>query len=91
MRTLRLSQRQLDSLPEYSRSVPTGVYHGKMWKVRTLAGWLVKGYGVHPISEHFCSGLTWIPEIMKRDSEFVEACRISYVEELDAYFQRKVQ
>ena len=33
------------ALAEYSRTMPTGVYEGKMWKAKTAAGWMLRWYG----------------------------------------------
>lgn len=35
----------LEALMEYSSSTPSGVYDGKMWKCRTVTGWLLVWYG----------------------------------------------
>lgn len=36
----------LDLLPEYSTSIPTGVYEGKMWRRALLGeGWVLCWYG----------------------------------------------
>lgn len=32
METERITQKALDSLPEYSKSLPTGTFRGKVWK-----------------------------------------------------------
>lgn len=45
----RISRRILDSLPEYSISVPTGQTIGKVWKCRVdpwdeSQGWLIREY-----------------------------------------------
>lgn len=41
MNTITLSQAEFDALPEYSLSVPTGIYIGKRWKRRGADGWYV--------------------------------------------------
>lgn len=33
------SRRDFELLPEYSRSYPTGVYNGKMWRASFADGW----------------------------------------------------
>jgi hypothetical protein len=47
----RMSQKAFDNLVEYSLSLPTGVYRGKMWKKRVylLTGerWYLCWYGDH--------------------------------------------
>lgn len=88
MRTLRISQRQLDALPEYSMSLPSGRYLGKLWKARYRNGWIIYGYTV----SHFNPGdmvaiRDWLPEIMPTDSAFVEALGVSYREEVKASFK----
>lgn len=37
-----MSQETLDLLSEYSMSVPTGVYTGKMWKMEMRATWWLR-------------------------------------------------
>jgi len=34
-----------DRLPEYSATIPTGVYEGKMWKARAGGAWRLCWYG----------------------------------------------
>lgn len=41
-----ITQKQLDELPEYSYTIPTGVYEGKMWKRMTTIGWVLCWYDV---------------------------------------------
>lgn len=37
----------LEALPEYSRTVPTGVYPGKMWRAHAGDGcWLLRWWGL---------------------------------------------
>lgn len=43
---IRLTQSQLDGLPEYSCSIPTGTTIGKRWKRDVNA--YPRGYGPHP-------------------------------------------
>lgn len=33
------------ALAEYSATIPTGVYEGKMWRARVRSGWLLRWYG----------------------------------------------
>lgn len=33
-----------NKLSEYSHSMPSGVYEGKMWKSKTLDGWVLRWY-----------------------------------------------
>jgi len=40
-----MSERTLGQLSEYSASVPSGVYAGKMWKRRVYTGWFLCWYG----------------------------------------------
>lgn len=39
-----MDQKTLDKLPEYSFSVPSGAYAGKMWKTELNTGWLLRWY-----------------------------------------------
>ena len=39
-----LSESDLEQLPEYSHSKPTGVFHGKCWKIRRGDDWLIACY-----------------------------------------------
>lgn len=43
-----MSARTLDALAEYSASLPTGVYEGKMWRRRFRDGWALGWYGPSP-------------------------------------------
>jgi hypothetical protein len=40
-----MSKHTLDELHEYSMSIPTGVYTGKMWKVKVFGKWILKWFG----------------------------------------------
>ena len=40
-----MSKHSLDGLHEYSMSIPTGVYTGKMWKSKVLGKWLLRWFG----------------------------------------------
>ncbi len=61
-----LTPRQFKDLPEYSTSVPTGVYPGKCWKtnvyiqdrqgrVTATDKWLLRWYGESEIGPGYCS------------------------------------
>lgn len=39
-----MSQADFEQLPEYSRSVPTGAYAGKMWRCHFREGWFLCWY-----------------------------------------------
>jgi hypothetical protein len=80
MRHLRISKQQLDSLPEYSASYPTGVYLGKLWKALWSGQWFILGYTMSEDPAR-CKVTTWRPEIMLQDSAFIQACYLSYREE----------
>ena len=41
-----MNNRSLGELYEYSMSIPTGVYEGKMWKARSKNRWFLRWYGV---------------------------------------------
>lgn len=43
-----MSQTAFDKLKEYSHSQPTGVYIGKMWKMRRGDNWYLAWYGKDP-------------------------------------------
>jgi hypothetical protein len=44
-----MSRATFQKLAEYSTTVPTGVYEGKMWRRREPSrGWLLAWYGPHP-------------------------------------------
>lgn len=43
-----LTQEQFDSFPEYSATIPTGVYAGKYWKAQTISGWVIRGFEEEP-------------------------------------------
>lgn len=40
-----MSERSLGELHEYSMSIPSGVYEGKMWKFKTRNKWFLKWFG----------------------------------------------
>lgn len=42
-----VSARDFDRLPEYSTSIPTGVYVGKVWKARRGEGWMLGTFEDH--------------------------------------------
>jgi hypothetical protein len=58
-----MSQEAFDNLREYSTSMPSGVYPGKMWKAqpinvhtRTYDGdWYLRWYGIVPGQPELCS------------------------------------
>lgn len=51
-----MSRRSFDLLPDYSRSRPTGVYPGKMWKVITRDGTpYLCWYGIVEGRDDLCS------------------------------------
>lgn len=69
---------QLNALPEYSRSVPTGVYPGKFWKreytwrkkrgKKERKGWIICSYEEHPdpkMRETHCKNGYYVPLIVK--------------------------
>ena len=40
-----MSEAAFKQLAEYSCTVPTGVYEGKMWKANTRDGWMLRWFG----------------------------------------------
>ena len=40
-----MSKHSLGELYEYSASIPTGVYTGKMWKAKVLGKWFLRWFG----------------------------------------------
>jgi hypothetical protein len=51
-----MTERTLNELAEYSATIPTGAYHGKMWRravyaegrpPQDIVGWLLCWYGPH--------------------------------------------
>jgi len=40
-----ISQESFQQLKEYSMSIPTGVYEGKMWKARFRGKWYLRWFG----------------------------------------------
>ena len=43
-----MTERTLEQLAEYSASIPTGTYDGKMWRARGQSRWFLRWYGPHP-------------------------------------------
>lgn len=73
-----MSQAVLDRLKDYSCSMPSGVYPGKMWKCRVnyydeSKGWLLRWYGLHPdpayVSNHQRRILVYDPKPLARTEE----------------------
>ena len=59
-RFARMSKATLEKLADYSASMPSGVYPGKMWRCRVSyrdesQGWLLRWYGVSDEGPQFCS------------------------------------
>lgn len=53
-----MTHETLHSLADYSGSVPTGVYHGKMWRRRErydCDDWFLAWYGHSEKGQDFCS------------------------------------
>lgn len=42
-------------LPEYSSTMPTGVYAGKMWKALNDGQWYLRWYGHAPLHPGYCT------------------------------------
>lgn len=40
-----MSQRDFESLPEYSATMPSGVYPGKTWRAQWRGRWFFRWYG----------------------------------------------
>lgn len=51
-KTAVMSATDAESLPEYSTSIPTGAYEGKMWKSNVVGKWYLHWYGYSPKPEH---------------------------------------
>lgn len=50
-----MRQADLDLLPQYDRSMPSGVYPGKMWKQLTDDAWFLCWYDDEPLYEDRCA------------------------------------
>ena len=51
-----MSMQTFNKLMEYSCSFPTGVYEGKMWKSKTIDGWILRWFAEDPRdNENYCS------------------------------------
>ena len=51
-----MSEKQFNQLHEYSTSVPTGVYSGKMWKARIRNGkWYLRWYEDDSVNREVCN------------------------------------
>lgn len=51
-----MNKKTFDELLEYSCSQPTAVYEGKMWKSKTIDGWVLRWFGIdHKDREGYCS------------------------------------
>jgi hypothetical protein len=48
MATIVLPLSELETLLEYSKTLPTGTTIGKRWKRRTAHGWTIGQYQAHP-------------------------------------------
>jgi hypothetical protein len=53
--TAVMSQPAFAGLREYSSTIPSGVYPGKMWKAQLEDGWYLRWYGIVPGREDLCS------------------------------------
>lgn len=49
-----MAQHTFDQLSEYSTTVPSGVYNGKMWKSCWRGHWLLRWYDDHPTMPNRC-------------------------------------
>jgi len=50
-----MSKESFDQLHEYSVSIPTGVYAGKMWKAHGLHDeWYLRWYEIDPMDKNMC-------------------------------------
>ncbi len=50
-----MSAHSFNNLPEYSSSIPTGVYEGKMWKRQFKNGWDLYWFYNTPGKDDLCS------------------------------------
>ncbi|MFP3556375.1 hypothetical protein SB861_37530 [Paraburkholderia sp. SIMBA_049] len=63
--TAVMSLEAFDTLTEYSTTVPTGVYPGKMWKAEMTPGqWYLRWYGLVPGDDSKCSNNQRLIQIM---------------------------
>ena len=49
-----MSKKTFNKLQEYSCSQPTGVYEGKMWKSKTIDGWVLRWFSEN-YDKDYCS------------------------------------
>ena len=47
-----MSEQSISKLSDYSHSMPSGVYVGKMWKCKARDGWLLRWYGECELKDH---------------------------------------
>jgi hypothetical protein len=93
MPTMRISRRQLEALPEYSTSLPTGTYIGKLWRrnvavVRAPAIWRIGGYFPHEQPDDFVYVRWFKPFLTIADNPDVERSRELYERNVQTSFGR---
>lgn len=83
---LHISRWQYDDLPEYSVTLPSGVYIGKQWRAHTQENtWVVRGYV--EVEDKMRAGIrTWRPHFTRMHSAEVTASLARYKREVDAQF-----
>ncbi|QDH83961.1 hypothetical protein Axy10_024 [Achromobacter phage vB_AxyP_19-32_Axy10] len=50
-----LPKEDFDRLSEYSATMPTGVWPGKVWKAEVGGVWYIRWYGIVPGDDRVCS------------------------------------
>jgi len=50
-----MDARTFDQLSEYSTTMPSGVYPGKMWKALSCGRWMLRWYGIVEGNPNVCS------------------------------------
>lgn len=89
---LHISKWTFDQLGEYSVTIPTGVFFGKLWKAQLWNGrWVVRGYEIDPTDPKMALIRTWKPFFAVRDSRAVTDALELYRVELEAHFKRPTQ
>ena len=75
-----MDEQTLQELLEYSRSMPTGVYEGKMWRAMSQEGWLLCWYAPSKNDENYCSVKRRRIQIVSRElGEHCQSCGRPYL------------
>lgn len=67
--TLFLYPWELESMPEYSASLPTGTTIGKFWRSRYGSGWYVGAYIEDPDDRPNSRGIVWFEVVLRHGPE----------------------